>query len=325
MSPESRVRVSVIIPTYNRARLLSRAVSSVLRQTYEDHEIIIVDDCSIDDTPQVIQSYADPRIRSVRHNRNAGLPTSRNTGIQMARGEYVAFLDDDDECLPERLELQSAGLDANPNVGLIYGWIEEFNDETGHHRIPVGQNTHRGRAAFDAALTGLSPMSSMAYPMYRAEVLSRINGCQEGLSIGEDAILIAMATQIYNADVVERVICRCHVNHVYQRMSQSYTRDSMRRYTETHWKFFKDDLKKRPHIEAEWRAGNAAGWMGARAVVPALLELSRAIRLRPFDRANARRVFLVVRTFLWYATPLRRLGRQARNVRSRLFGNRSVR
>ena len=318
-------KVSLIITTYNRARLLPRAVNSVFDQTYEDYELIIVDDCSTDSTPEVVQSFTDSRIRSVRHDENVGLPGSRNTGIRLARGEYVAFLDDDDECLPNRLELQSAALDTNLSAGLVYGWIEEMNDETGHRRIPPMQNTLRGRAAFDAALTGLSPLSSMAYPMYRTDVLRQINGCPESLSIGEDAILVAKATQIYDADVVEQVICRCHVNHIYQRMSQSYTRDSIRRYIETHWELFKNDLRERPSVEAEWRAANAAGWMVARAVVPALQELSRAIRLRPLDPANARRLLLVTRAFLWYATPLRVFGGQARNVRSRLFGNRTSR
>ena len=90
-------RVSVVITTYNRASLLPRAVYSVLAQTYEDYELVIVDDCSTDDTPEVVRTFADSRIRAIRHADNMGQSAAVNTGIRLARGEYIAFLDDDDE------------------------------------------------------------------------------------------------------------------------------------------------------------------------------------------------------------------------------------
>ena len=150
-------KVSVIIATYNRATLLPRAVNSVLDQTYSDFELIIVDDCSLDDTQEVIRTFTDPRIRIIQHGANRGAAATRNTGIAHARGEYITFLDDDDECTPNRLADQVSVLDTNTDVGMVYGWIEEINDATGARRIPRNvQNTHRGRAAFEAALTGVS-------------------------------------------------------------------------------------------------------------------------------------------------------------------------
>lgn len=98
--------VSAIIPTHNRARMLARAVRSVLRQTYPRIEIIVVDDASRDDTKEVLESFADPRIRYVRHETNKGGAAARNTGIRAAQGEYIAFLDDDDEWMPEKTEEQ---------------------------------------------------------------------------------------------------------------------------------------------------------------------------------------------------------------------------
>ena len=98
--------VSVIIPTYNRAHLVGRAIRSVLAQTFRDFELIVVDDSSTDDTEDVIGSFADPRIRYLRHETNRGGATARNTGIRVACGEYIAFLDSDDEWLPEKLERQ---------------------------------------------------------------------------------------------------------------------------------------------------------------------------------------------------------------------------
>jgi glycosyltransferase involved in cell wall biosynthesis len=89
--------VTVVIPTYNRAAQLTCAIQSVLNQTYENLEIIVVDDASADDTQRIVESFADSRIRYIRHKVNRGGSAARNTGIRAATGKYIAFLDDDDE------------------------------------------------------------------------------------------------------------------------------------------------------------------------------------------------------------------------------------
>ena len=101
-------KVSVIIPTYNRADILPRAVSSALSQTYDDCEIIIVDDCSTDHTRETVSAWSEERIRYIRHAENRRQSGALNTGIDNARGQYVAFLDDDDEWVPTKLERQFA-------------------------------------------------------------------------------------------------------------------------------------------------------------------------------------------------------------------------
>lgn len=98
--------VSVIIPTYNRSSLVPRAIESVRRQTYRNVEILVIDDGSVDDTQSVVRKIPDDRIRYIRHEINKGLPAARNTGIRAARGEYIAFLDDDDEWRQDKLERQ---------------------------------------------------------------------------------------------------------------------------------------------------------------------------------------------------------------------------
>lgn len=100
--------VSIVIPTYNRARFLGRLVRSVLNQTYKNFEVIVADDASTDDTAEIIKTFKDDRIRYIRHESNAGAAAARNTGIKASRGEYVAFQDSDDEWLPEKLEKQMA-------------------------------------------------------------------------------------------------------------------------------------------------------------------------------------------------------------------------
>jgi glycosyltransferase involved in cell wall biosynthesis len=98
--------VSVVMPTFNRSRLLGRALRSVLGQSYGNLEIIVVDDASKDDTADVVKSIGDRRIKYIRHDSNRGGSAARNTGIRAATGEYIAFLDDDDQWEPEKTEEQ---------------------------------------------------------------------------------------------------------------------------------------------------------------------------------------------------------------------------
>lgn len=125
--------VSVVIPTYNRANLVSRAIQSVLNQTYQDFEIIVVDDASKDDTKIVVNNFNDDRIIYVQHEINKGGGASRNTGIKKAQGDYIGFLDDDDEWLPEKLEKQIIKFQhSSEKVGLVYSgffYVLEKNDK----------------------------------------------------------------------------------------------------------------------------------------------------------------------------------------------------
>jgi glycosyltransferase involved in cell wall biosynthesis len=98
--------VSVVIPTYKRGREVLRAVESVLRQTFSDLEVIVVDDASPDDTRDVIASVGDARVRYLAHDKNKGGCAARNTGMVAARGRWIAFLDDDDEWVPTKLQKQ---------------------------------------------------------------------------------------------------------------------------------------------------------------------------------------------------------------------------
>ena len=93
--------VSVVIPAYNRAHLLKRAIQSVLNQTYQDFELIVVDDASNDNTEEVVKELRDEKIKYIRHRENSGAGVARNTGIRTALGRYIAFQDSDDECFSD--------------------------------------------------------------------------------------------------------------------------------------------------------------------------------------------------------------------------------
>lgn len=114
----SRPLVSVILPTYNRGYVLKRAVDSVLAQTYSNLELIVIDDGSTDNTQELLGSYNDPRLKIVIPGKNGGAAAARNRGLEVARGEYIAFQDSDDEWLLEKLERQIAHLEANPEAAV---------------------------------------------------------------------------------------------------------------------------------------------------------------------------------------------------------------
>jgi glycosyltransferase involved in cell wall biosynthesis len=97
--------VSVIIPTYNRASTLARAIESVLKQTYGNLELIVVDDSSNDETSGVVSGIADERIKYIKFSKNKGVAAARNAGIKESCGDYIAFLDSDDQWLPDKLKL----------------------------------------------------------------------------------------------------------------------------------------------------------------------------------------------------------------------------
>lgn len=109
-------RVTVFIAAYNAERFIGETIESVLGQTFSAFELLIIDDHSTDSTCKIVESYVDPRIRLERNDRNRGQPYTRNRGLEVARGEYIAVLDADDVCEAERLERTVAYLDNNPNV-----------------------------------------------------------------------------------------------------------------------------------------------------------------------------------------------------------------
>ncbi len=200
--------VSVVIPTYNRAGLLRRAVKSVLDQTYQDFEIIVVDDCSTDDTQKTLADFKDERIKYVRHNKNKGPGASRNTGIRIARGRYIAFLDSDDEWLPEKLEKQVKKMSESPDkIGIIYGGHEFISEKTGKvidDRVPAARGDLHIAALRSALLGGGS------VPLIRKECFQKCGFFDETPSIQgfEDWDMYIRLSKSYEFDLIPEVLFR---------------------------------------------------------------------------------------------------------------------
>ena len=133
-------RISILMPVYNVAPYLREAMDSILVQTFQDFELIVLDDCSPDNSAEILDTYTDERIVRYRGEKNMGLSNVLNVGMAMARGELIARMDSDDISTPERLATQVAYLDAHPEVDLcscgmeLFGakqetWVREANVE----------------------------------------------------------------------------------------------------------------------------------------------------------------------------------------------------
>lgn len=123
--------VSVIIPAYNAEKIVSEAVESVLRQTYPNFEVIVIDDCSKDGTYSVLEelSQKDSRVRIFKNEKNSGVSETRNRGVSLAKGEYIAFLDSDDVWNENKLECQLELMTAHPECPLSYTGVSHMNSE----------------------------------------------------------------------------------------------------------------------------------------------------------------------------------------------------
>jgi glycosyltransferase involved in cell wall biosynthesis len=172
----ARPLVTVIIPTFNRASIVGRAIRSVLAQTHQDWELLVVDDASTDHTERVVRSFPDRRIKYLRHDRNRRVSAARNTGIRSAQGDYVSFLDDDDEWLPEKLAKElEVFRDSDPDVGLVYTGKTVFDE---HGRVlQVRMPTYSGWV-YDAMLDRHF-IGSPSHVTVRKQVLERVAGFDE--------------------------------------------------------------------------------------------------------------------------------------------------
>ena len=122
-------KVSVVIPTYNRANYILETIKSVRQQSFKDYEVIIVDDGSTDNTREKLADLVKENLVRYIYQENSGESAARNRGISDSKGEYIAFLDSDDLFLPQKLEKQTAFMDSNPGIGLVHCWYSKFSEE----------------------------------------------------------------------------------------------------------------------------------------------------------------------------------------------------
>ncbi len=173
-------KISIVLPTYNGELFLAKSIDSVLNQTYKNIELIIVDDCSTDSTPEILNSYLkkDPRIKVIRNEKNKKLPASLNVGFSNASGDYYTWTSDDNEYYPEALEKMINFLENNSEYGMVYA-ICDLNQ-----KATCGTSVWGEMPATPENLLNFSTCGACF--LYRKEVAQNIGKYDETKFLAED-------------------------------------------------------------------------------------------------------------------------------------------
>lgn len=201
--------VSVVVPTYNRAHLVGRAIQSVLDQTFQDFEIIVVNNYSKDNTIDVINSFKDKRIKLINFRNNGIIAKSRNQGLRESSGRYIAFLDDDDAWEPEKLEKQiEIFRNAPESAGVIYAGMIFINEPGRIIRKVIPK--YRGNI-FDLLLTE-SYIESASAVLVKKECFEKVGIFDESgdLGVGDDWDMWIRIAENYEFDFVPEVLVKVY-------------------------------------------------------------------------------------------------------------------
>lgn len=202
--------VSVVIPTFNRASTIERAVRSVLAQNYANFEVIVVDDASTDDTPQILLSLNDDqRVKLLRFTQNHGVSAARNYGVEYATGALITFLDSDDEWLPEKLSVQVAFMSAHPHAQLVQ--TQELWIRRGKRVNPGQKHLKKSGDIFvdSLKLCLISPSATML----RRDFFKAVGGFDETLLAAEDYDLWLRILRTHPAHLIDRHLVIRHGGH----------------------------------------------------------------------------------------------------------------
>jgi len=203
-------KASVVIVTYNRSHLVGGAITSVLNQTFQDYEIIVVDDASTDNTGEIVRAFDDKRITYIRHETNKKVASARNTGVQNAKGEYIAFLDDDDEWLPQKLKKQVDLLNSSPPlVGAVYTGFRKIDRTTGKtlfQAVPV----KRGNIFQDLFIENWVGTASTV--LIRKECFQKVGMFDEKMFFGEDWDMWIRIAREFHIDYISEPLVKYYVH-----------------------------------------------------------------------------------------------------------------
>ncbi|MBN1427560.1 MAG: glycosyltransferase [Anaerolineae bacterium] len=200
-------KVSVIIPSHNRAHFLGRAIQSVLNQTYHNFEIVVVDDGSTDDTREVIEGFgASVHYFYQPHN---GVSAARNYGIKVANGEYVAFLDSDDEFMPLKLEKQVSYLDTHPNVGMVYSSYIIVDGET-NQSFYSSQSLFSGWVFRELLWKCMQGPLTTPTVMVKRSVFEQVGLFDETMDLAEDIDLWCRISRRFEITSLPEALSRIH-------------------------------------------------------------------------------------------------------------------
>ena len=217
--------VSIIMNVRNGAATLPAALNSVLAQTFQDWELIVWDDCSTDESAQIVADFCDSRVRYLLAPQPTSLGRARDAAIRQAKGEWLAFLDQDDVWLSHKLEQQMA-IAHNPQVALVYGRTvrfyangREFDDDHFHEftSLPEGN--------IAPELLGKGCFVAMSSALIRRAAVEQVGGIPGDIHVTPDYFLYLAIASKYQARAVQQVVCRYRVHS--GSMTNLYRRESL--------------------------------------------------------------------------------------------------
>ncbi|GEM_PF-655813 len=213
--PPTPKLVSVFIPTYNSAEFLTQAIDSVLAQTYKNYELIIIDDGSSDNTPEILAAYQNlPQIRLYRHARNVGMAANWNIGLQLCQGEFIAKLDSDDYYEPTYLETAMAFFQKNQAVGLVFSGVNlVYPDGRYEPEMRFLYSWVRERDSFLASLLRLCIIRSPSVCVRRA-CYEQVGGFNEQMKIHADWEMWVRLAANYPVGFINQLLANYRTNHV---------------------------------------------------------------------------------------------------------------
>ncbi len=239
--PDKLKKVSIVLPTYNGEKYIRIALDAILAQTYTNWELIIVDDCSTDNTNRIVNEYAqkDSRIKVIKNDVNKKVAASLNIGFSQASGDYYTWTSDDNYYYPDALEVMAEFLEKNPDYGMVYA-ISDMVDESGKKYAEWGAAPATPEKIFDANYIG-------ACFMYTKETAQNVGEYTQGVDLVEDHeywLRIGLMTKI--ANIPQRL-------YVYRLHSKSLTGQNI--YTgrikdfDMMFKYEKAYLEKYPELK----------------------------------------------------------------------------
>lgn len=213
-------KVSVVIPTKNRSELLLRAIESVVNQSYKELEVVVVDDGSTDDTESCVAALGHNNLKYIKLNSSVGGAKARNKGIASCKGSYIAFLDDDDEWLPHKVELQMKFVNTYGFIGTRINIVRNGKDFSKNRQINISATPKYTMIDLNDMLIsncGISPSSVLM----EKETLLRINGFDESLNANQGRdLFIRFMKEAKHGVRIDEVCVNQYQNHNYGRISE---------------------------------------------------------------------------------------------------------
>jgi len=209
--------VSCVLTTYNRSKILKRAITSVLNQTYTNIELIIIDDNSKDNTSDVVKIINNKRIKYIRNTSNKGLSYNRNLGASLSKGEFVAFIDDDDEWFPLKIEKQLLIFerDKSDKLGLVYTWSIMTNSKKNIGILAPNLTGEIFKHSIDD-----QPITNGSTWLIKKEVFKKIK-FDTAIKRGIDGDFVRQISLLYHVDVLMETMVHYHVGHGFQRITSN--------------------------------------------------------------------------------------------------------